>query len=83
MEPQGASHGGESLPVWLNPSRTRQGRPSTFREVAIVRTRVQRRRPSVFGRTSHTVRHKTHARSVSDRPACADRVARITLEPRA
>ena len=62
---------------------TRQGRPRTSREVALARTRVQRRRPRVFGHTFATVRHKTPARSVSDRPARADRVARVILEPRA
>jgi len=36
-----------------------------------------------FGQTFNAVPHKTHARSVSDRPACADCVARVILEPRA
>ena len=62
---------------------TRQGRPRTSREVALARTRVQRRRPRVFGQTFAAVRRKTPARSVSDRPARADRVARVILEPRA
>jgi hypothetical protein len=64
----------------LNPA-TRQGRPRISREVALARARVQRRRPRVFGRTFDAVPHKTHARSVSDRPACVVRVARVILEP--
>ena len=52
--------------------------------MALAPTRVQRRRPRVFGQTFDAVRHNnTHARSVSDRPTCAVRVARVILEPRA
>jgi len=63
--------------------RTRQGGPRNSREVALARTSVQRRRPRAFGRTFDAVLHKPNARSVSDRPACAVRVARDILEPRA
>ena len=36
-----------------------------------------------LGRTFDEVPKKTHARSVPERPACAVRVARVILEPRA
>jgi hypothetical protein len=54
--------------------RTRQGGPRTSGEVALARTHVPRRRPRVSWQSFRLVRHKTPARSVSDRPAHADRV---------
>jgi len=68
---------------WLSLPRTREDWLRTSKEVALARTRVQRRRPRVYGQTLDAVRHTTHARSVSDRSACANRVVRVILKPRA
>jgi hypothetical protein len=65
------------------PNATRQGRPRTSREVALAQTRVHPRRPRVFRRTFDAVPHRTHVRSISDRPACAVCVACVVSEPRA
>ena len=56
---------------------TRQVTLRISREEAVARARAQLRRPRVFGQTFAAVRRKTPARSVSDRPACAVRVARV------
>ena len=58
-------------------------RPRIARKVALARKRVQRRRPRVLGIYFLAEDPKTPAKSVSRRPAGADRGARAILEPRA
>ena len=69
--------------LYLGFSTTGLSRPRTARDVAHARKRVQRRRPRVLGIYFLAEDPKTPVKSVSRRPAGADRGARAILEPRA
>ena len=71
------------LSCQIRGTRTGLSRPRIARKVALARKRVQRRRPRVLGTFFLGGRNKTPGKSVSRRPACANRVARAILKPRA